>query len=276
MRISKLRLLQAVLLLAAALVPARTLAQQPATPHPVRPELEVGYAPASPRFRVIAIGELGSQHGEFVAAAKLWLNKLAADNNFAIDYITNARLIDDAFLAKYKLFIQLNYPPFSWTPTAAAAFQKAIDTGSIGWIGFHHATLLGEYENQPMWLWFYHFMGDIRFKSYISTFANGTVHVEDSASPLMKDVPSNFIVNHDEWYTYDRSPSPNVHVLASVDESSYVPTSDIKMGDHPIIWTNEHIKARNVYFQIGHSADAINNPAIQTIFKNSIFWAANQ
>ncbi len=269
-----LRLLQASLLLAAALLPAQLTAQQTA-PTP-RAALEVGYAPANPRFHVIAMGEGGSQHGEFVIAAKAWLNKLGADNNFAIDYITNARLIDDAFLARYQLFIQLNYPPYGWGPTASAAFEKAIDSGSIGWIGFHHATLLGEYDNQPLWTWFYHFMGDVLFKSYIASFANGTAHVEDAASPVMKDVPATFVVNHDEWYIYDKSPRPNVHVLATVDENSYVPPSNIKMGDHPIIWSNEHVKARNVYFQIGHSADAINNPAIQTIFKNSIFWAAKQ
>ena len=34
-----------------------------------------------------------------------------------------------------------------------------------------------------------------------------------------------------EWYTYDKSPRPNVRVLASVDEATYTPASDIKMGD---------------------------------------------
>ena len=38
------------------------------------------------------------------------------------------------------------------------------------------------------------------------------------------------VVPDDEWYTYDKSPRPNVHVLANVDESSYTPASDIKMG----------------------------------------------
>ena len=39
--------------------------------------------------------------------------------------------------------------------------------------------------------------------------------------PVMKDLPASFMVPDDEWYTYDKSPRPNVHVLANVDESSY-------------------------------------------------------
>ena len=29
---------------------------------------------------------------------------------------------------------------------------------------------------------------------------------------------ASFVVPDDEWYTYDKSPRPNVHVLANVDE----------------------------------------------------------
>ncbi len=71
------------------------------------------------KFRVVAIAESGNTpHNEFVAAAKVWLQQLADENDFAIDYITNTDPINDAFLAKYKLFIQLNYPPYRWTPVA--------------------------------------------------------------------------------------------------------------------------------------------------------------
>ena len=74
-----------------------------------------------PKFRVVAIAEAGGIHKPFVDAAKIWLNKLAAQSNFTVDYIQDTGKIDDAFLAHYQLFIQLNYPPYNWTPTAAAA-----------------------------------------------------------------------------------------------------------------------------------------------------------
>ena len=177
-------------------------------------------------------------------------------------------------MAKYNLFIQLNYPPYNWTDTAKAAFIKYIEQGKGGWIGFHHATLLGEFDGFAMWPWFHDFMGGVRFKDYIATFVTGTVTVEDPRHPTMKNIPSPFVVEDEEWYTYDITPRPNVHVLASVDEKTYTPSTAIKMGDHPVIWTNERYKARNIYIFMGHHPELFGNQAFTLIFRNSIFWAA--
>jgi type 1 glutamine amidotransferase len=229
-----------------------------------------------PRFRVIALAEHGGIHKPFVDAAKKWLGKMAEENNFTVDYIEDTEKINDAFLAKYNLFIQLNYPPYNWTDTAQAAFIKYIEEGKGGWIGFHHATLLGEFDGFPMWPWFHDFMGGIRFKNYIATFVTATATVEDETHPTMKDIKSPFAIENEEFYTYDHSPRPNVHVLASVDEKTYTPSTEIKMGDHPVIWTNEHVKARNIYIFMGHHPELFQNPAFTQILTNSIFWAAGK
>ena len=92
----------------------------------------------------------------------------------------------------------------------------------------------------------------------------------------MKGVPRSFTVKTEEWYTYDKSPRPNTHVIASVDESSYTPDSEIKMGDHPVIWTNEKYAAKNIYIFMGHSPDLFDNEAYKTLFRNAIFWAAKR
>ncbi len=230
-----------------------------------------------PRFRVVAMTEAGGIHAPFVAAAKIWLGKVAAENNFTVDYIENAEPINDKFLAQYQLFIQLNYPPYAWSDTAKAAFRKYIVDGKGGWIGFHHAALLGEFDGYQMWPWFSDFMGGIRYKNYIPGFAKATVHVEAKNHPCMNDVPATFDVQKEEWYTYNRSPRPNVNVLATVDESTYSPDSPIKMGaDHPVVWSNEHVKARNVYIFMGHHPDLFMNDAFTKIFRNAIFWGAGR
>jgi len=231
---------------------------------------------AKSQFKVLAIAEKGGIHQPFVDAAKVWLAHEAIVDGFTIDYIENTDRIDDAFLAQYELFIQLNYPPYAWTPAAVAAFQKYIEEGKGGWIGFHHATLLGEFDGYAMWPWFSNFMGGIRFTKYIPTFVTGTVSVEAPAHPVMKNLPSKFVIENEEWYTYDKSPRPNVRVLASVDENSYSPPSAIKMGDHPVVWTNERVKARNVYIFMGHHGELFQNNAFTTLFHNSILWAARQ
>src|SRR5258708_19114312 len=86
-----------------------------------------GAQTARPRFKAIAIAEIGGGHVLFTAAAKIWLNKLAADSNFTIDYITDTKPITKAFLANYRLFIQLNYPPYPWSAEAQKAFEDYIE-----------------------------------------------------------------------------------------------------------------------------------------------------
>lgn len=228
------------------------------------------------RFKVIALYENGGHHVEYSKAARVWLDSLAAANNFSIDYIQNTDKIDDAFLANYQLFIQLDYPPYAWKEKAVTAFENYINQGKGGWIGFHHATLLGEFDGYPMWQWFHEFMGGIRFKNYIATFAKAKVNIEDKKHPVMKGVSPSFMVQQEEWYTYDKDPRPNVHVLASVDESTYEPNSDIKMGDHPVVWTNPKYKARNVYIFMGHSPLLFNNKNYKRLVTNAIFWAAQK
>ncbi|OOQ57722.1 ThuA domain-containing protein [Mucilaginibacter pedocola] len=231
-------------------------------------------AQKAPRFKVLALYENGGHHLEFSKAAMPWLNKLAADNSFIVDYITNTDGIDSAFLSKYQLFIQLDFPPYGWKDKAVKAFEQYINEGRGGWIGFHHATLLGEFDGFEMWPWFYQFMGQVRFKNYIPAFAKGQVNVEDKKHPVMKGIPASFWVEKEEWYTYDKSPRPNVHVLASVDENTYQPNGDVKMGDHPVIWTNPAYKARNVYIFMGHSPILFDDANYKRLFSNAIFWAA--
>jgi len=226
------------------------------------------------RFHALVLAERGDQHEAFVTAAMEWLKATAARDHFAMDVFENPNQFNKAFLAKYQVFIQLNYPPYRWSDEAKAAFQDYIEQGRGGWVGLHHATLLGEFDGYPMWPWFSDFMGGIRFKTYIAKRVAGTVVVEDAAHPCLKGLPSTFVIGEEEWYTYNKDPRPNVHVLAHVDESSYQPSSDIKMGDHPVIWTNEKMKARNVYILMGHHPSLFTNDTYKTLLRNSILWAA--
>jgi hypothetical protein len=68
-----------------------------------------------PKFKILAISENGGHHIEYSKAAKVWLDKLAADNNFIVDYIHNTSPIDEKFLDQYQLFIQLDFPPYTWS-----------------------------------------------------------------------------------------------------------------------------------------------------------------
>ena len=241
------------------------------------PDQATAAAKPRPAYRVIALAEPGQTiHQPFADAAVQWLRDTAGREGFTVDYIRTTDPIDEAYLAAHDLFIQVNYPPYRWTPVAEAAFKKAMEQGTIGWVGFHHASLLGKFDGFEMSPFFHQFMGSIVFKGYIRDFATGVVHVEDGAHPVFSGLPAAFTIENDEWYTYDRSPRPDVRVLATVDENSYDPPRTVKMGDHPVIWSNPHYKARNVYFQFGHKGELLDSPTFTRLFLNAIRWAAGR
>ena len=224
--------------------------------------------------KVLVLTERGGQHGSFTDAGLAWLQDEGKQMGFSLTEINNAEPITREFLHPFSLIIQLDFPPYTWPKEAEEAFIDYIDRdGHGGWIGFHHATLLGEFDGYPLWQWFSDFMGGIRYQNYIAALADGTVRVEDAQHPVMQGVPASFVIPGDEWYTYDKSPRPNVRVLATVDESTYTPASDIRMGDdHPVVWVNEAKAARNVYFQMGHSGQLYDVEAFTTMFRNAIRW----
>lgn len=229
-----------------------------------------------PKFKVLVLTERGGGHEGFVAAALSWMDTLAKKENFGMKVINDTKEITSDYLSNYQVFVQLNFPPYTWSDGSKAAFEKYIEEGRGGWVGFHHATLLGEFDGYAMWNWFSGFMGDIRFKNYIAERASATVRVEMHKHPVMKGLPSSFTIPDDEWYTFNKNPRPNVRVLANVDESTYKPVSAIKMGDHPVIWINEKMKARNVYFLMGHHANLLKSQEFKKMFGNAILWAAGK
>ena len=160
-----------------------------------------------PKFKVLALAEAGGHHLAFTEAAKPWLKKCGEENGFEVDYIQDTTGITKAFLAKYRVVLQLDFVPYGWKPEAKAAFKAYIEEGKGGWVGLHHATLLGDFDGQPMWPWFSEFMGKIKYQNYIPTFASGTVRVEDKAHPCMKGCRRPSSIPKEEWYTYDRSPA---------------------------------------------------------------------
>lgn len=221
---------------------------------------------------VLVLTEGAGQHRAFSDVALKWLIDTGEVMGFTISVLNNAQPVTEQFLSQFQLIIQLDFPPYTWPKEAELAFVDYIDNGKGGWIGFHHATLLGEFDGYPLWQWFSDFMGGIRFNNYIAPLADGTVVVEGKEHPVMAGVSSSFVLPNDEWYTYDKSPRPNVRVLAHVDEATYTPASDIKMGDHPVIWVNEQKQARNVYFQMGHSPKLFNSDDFTMMLRNAIDW----
>jgi len=223
--------------------------------------------------KVLVLTERGGQHASFTDTALEWLRKTGDKEGFQIEEINTPKKINKAYLAQFSTIIQLDYPPYTWSKEAEDAFVDYVEKGKGGWVGFHHAGLLGEFDGYPLWQWFSDFLGGIRFKNYIAKTTSGTVYVEVPTHPVMEGVNPHFLIPNDEFYTFDKSPRSKVQVLAHVDENSYQPPSDIIMGDHPVVWSNPNVKAPNVYFLIGHSGSLFASADFTKMFHNAILWS---
>ena len=227
---------------------------------------------------VLVLYENGGWHKAFTDTTIAWLQDNAEAHGLYFTPITKLTPVDKAFLARFDVILQLDYAPYNWPETAFEAFEDYIDNGRGGWVGFHHATLLGEFDGFPMWDWFSEFMGGIRYDNYLAGLSDACVEVERPEHPVFRRVPESFIIPDDEWYTYDKSPrlNPAIQVLAHVDESSYTSPAGIEMGDHPVIWTNTAKKARNIYIQFGHSPKLMESEAFRQLLLNAILYTAGR
>ena len=223
---------------------------------------------------VLVLAERGGHHEAFVREALRWLHDYGKQHHMRMDVVNDTRTINDSTLARYRVLLQLNYPPYNWTSEAQVALERGMRRGTIGWVSMHHATLLGDFDGFPMWQWASRFMGGIKFRNYVQETCSGDVVVEQSRHPVMQGVQGRFTLPDDEWYTYDHSPRRGVRVLAHVDEDSYSIPTQVRMGDHPVVWTNERVKARNVYFQFGHSPKLFQSADFCRMLSNALQWAA--
>ena len=231
-------------------------------------------AGAQTTIRVLVLAERGGLHEPFTARGLQWLEQNKERLHLQLTVVNDAINLKRGDINRHQLVLQLNHPPYAWSEEAAEEFQQYIDGGKGGYVGLHHATLLGQFDGYPLWKWFSHFMGGIVYKNYIAQKCDGTVQVEDTDHPVMQDVPATFVIPDDEWYIYEQNPRRNVKVLAHVDEASYTTATDVRMGDHPVVWTNTAKPARNVYIQFGHSVLLWDNAAFVRLMENAILWAA--
>jgi type 1 glutamine amidotransferase len=131
-----------------------------------------------------------------------------------------------------------------------AALERWVTAGG-GWVGVH-AALDTEYD------WpFHETLVGARFASHPAV-QEATVHVEDVAHPAMARLPVSWS-RTDEWYNTRADPRPNVHVLATVDESTY--EGGTMGADHPIAWCHAVGRGQAFVTAMGHTDESWNDAA---------------
>src|SRR4051794_22664191 len=146
-----------------------------------------------------------------------------------------------------------------------AALQGYIHHGG-GYVGLHAAT-----DTMHAVPWYSELSrGSARFRNHPAQ-QQATMVVEDPNHPSTTMLPKRWS-RFDEWYNYTSNPRPDVHVLLTLDESTY---SGGSMGaDHPISWCQNFEGGRSWYEGAGHVDSSYTDPLFLAHLLGGIEWTA--
>jgi PKD repeat protein len=211
------------------------------------------------RFRVLVFSKTaGFRHSsidEGIAAIK----KLGQDNGFQVDATEDSSVFREGVLSHFDTALFLSTTGDVLNLSQQAAFESYIRAGG-GYAGVHAAS-----DTEYDWRWYGNLVGAY-FRNHPAN-QTATVTVEDHEHPSTEGLPDSYS-RLDEWYNLkspafaevgdaDFSPRARVHVLATVEESTYN-EDDANAGDddHPVTWCQRYDGGRSWYTAMGHTEES--------------------
>ena len=198
---------------AAALVPLASASAERGGPPP-----DAG----QPKFSALVFTKTAAfRHTDCISQGTAAIGQLGGQEHFEVDATENANAFTDANLAKYDVVIFLCTTGDVLNDTQQAAFERYIQAGH-GYVGIHSAS-----DTEYSWGWYGGLVGAY-FRDHPGVagvnqqFQVATVNVEDRKSEATKRLPARW-TREEEWYNFRTNPRDSVHVLLSVDESTYDP-----------------------------------------------------
>jgi cytochrome c len=213
-----------------------------ATPSPSLPVASPSPSPSAVRVRIFS--KTAAYRHAAIPVAVAAIVHLGAEHGYLVDATEDAGAFTDANLARYRAVAFVVTTGDVLDVAQQAAFERFIRAGG-GFAGVHSAS-----DTEYGWAWYGQLVGAY-FRGHPSV-QPAVVRIEDTRHPSTVSLPANW-KRTDEWYDFRTNPRQAVHVLATVDESTY---SGGGMGaDHPIAWCHAFDGGRSWYTAMGHAAE---------------------
>lgn len=234
--------------------------EQPKAEEPVEEQPIIEEVPPQETKILVFSKTSGFRHGS-IAAGITAIQKLGAENSFKVDTTENAAKFTDENLKQYKAVVFLSTTQDVLNEAQQGVFERYIQAGG-GFVGVHAATDT-EYE----WPWYNKLVGAY-FNGHPSV-RKATIDVTDRTHISTKHLPARWERN-DEWYNF-KSINPDIHVLASLDETSY--QGGTNGANHPIAWYHEFDGGRAWYTAGGHTNESYTEPDFIAHLLGGILYA---
>jgi uncharacterized protein len=218
----------------------------------------------------------GFRHREGIEGGQRLLQHIGSKQGWGVFQTENGAVFQPELLQRFKVVVFLNATGDMLNTSQEQAFRQWLEAGG-GWLGIHAA---GDSSHRE-WDWYMENLIGPLFTAHIMgpQFQRATVMLENHGHPVLAGVPDIWL-HEEEWYSWEQSPrSLGFDILATIDEDSYTPVQkmlnrevDLRMGDHPVIWSNQVGEGRTVYSALGHKAEAFDNPQHRLLLENALKW----
>ncbi|GAA2326511.1 ThuA domain-containing protein [Dactylosporangium salmoneum] len=220
-------------------------------------------AQAAPAFTVLVFSKTAGFRHDSIPTGIQAVRDLGAANNFAVEATEDATQFNAANLARFKAVVWMSTTGDVLDATQQAAFENYIRAGG-GYVGVHAAA-----DTEYDWAWYGGLVGAY-FLSH-PAIQTATVRVADPNHPATAGLPAAWS-RTDEWYNYRTNPRSQVHVLTTLDESTY---SGGSMGaDHPNTWCRAYDGGRSFYTGMGHTQASYSEAGLRNLLLGGIRYAA--
>jgi type 1 glutamine amidotransferase len=218
-------------------------------------------------WRLLVFTKTAGFRHDSIPAAIAAVEALGAANGFAVDATEDAGAFTDSNLSNYRGVMFLLTTGDVLDDTQQAAFQRYIEAGG-GFVGVHSAS-----DTEHDWPWYGSLVG--AYFAAHPAIQTATIDVADPRGPGTVGLPSQW-QRTDEWYGFSSNPRPFVHVLATLDESTYDPGDSSMGADHPIAWWHDYDGGRSWYTALGHTDSSYSEPLFLTHLLGGIEYAAGR
>lgn len=224
-------------------------------------------APApDPAFTVLVFSETaGYRHDSQITAGRELLEELGRRVPYRVVASESSAVFDPQRLAEIDVVVFLQTTGDVLEPAEQQALRAFVEQGG-GFVGVHSAA-----DTEYDWPFYGRLVG--------AWFANhpavqtATLVVNDPAHVSTAHLPPT-LQHTDEWYNFRTNPAqdPNLHVLLSVDESTY--SGGTMGGSHPIAWSRSIGQGRSWYTALGHWDPTYDLPWFQRHLLGGLLYAA--